>query len=57
MEVTKAQIDHAKEIGRVHSMAWKQAYADVFPDEYIKADTPENIILYVKTRRWLVSLR
>lgn len=42
MEVTKAQIDHAKEIGRVHSMAWKQAYADVFPDEYIKADTPEK---------------
>lgn len=42
MEVIKAGIEYANDIGRVHSKAWQQAYADVFPEEYRKTDTPKK---------------
>ena len=42
MKIVKAEVGHADIIGYVHSGAWKQAYKDVFPDEYLNEDTPEK---------------
>lgn len=42
MEIIKADIRDADVVGYVHSTAWKQAYADVFAEEYLKEDTPEK---------------
>ncbi len=39
MKIVKADIRHADIIGQIHSRAWRQAYADVFPKEYLCADT------------------
>ncbi len=39
MEIVKADISDADIVGYVHSTAWKQAYANVFPVEYLYADT------------------
>lgn len=40
MEIRKAEINDANVVGEVHSTAWKQAYANVFPAEYLSEDTP-----------------
>lgn len=42
VKISKADIDDAKVVGFVHSTAWKQAYTDVFPEEYLNADTPDK---------------
>lgn len=42
VEIVKAQISDAKVVGLVHSTAWKQAYAEIFPAEYVHSDTPEK---------------
>lgn len=42
MKIVKAGIVHADIIGQVHSRAWRQAYADMFPEEYLCADTPDK---------------
>ena len=40
MEIVRAGINDAKIVGLVHSTAWKQAYENVFPSEYLYSDTP-----------------
>ncbi len=42
VEIVKAQISDASVVGFVHSAAWKQAYAEIFPAEYVHSDTPEK---------------
>lgn len=42
MDIVKADVEHANIVGWVHSTAWKQAYKDVFPYEYLNEDTPEK---------------
>lgn len=42
MKIVKADISDAETVGYLHSTAWKQAYADLFPEEYLHADTPEK---------------
>lgn len=42
MKITKAGIEQADIVGQVHSEAWKQAYADIFPKEFLDEDTPEK---------------
>lgn len=42
MEIRRANVSDADAIGYIHSTAWKQAYADVFAEEYLNADTPEK---------------
>lgn len=39
MKIVKAEIGDADIIGQIHSRAWKQAYADMFPEEYLCTDT------------------
>lgn len=39
MKIVKAEIGHADINGQIHSRAWRQAYADVFPKEYLYTDT------------------
>ena len=39
MNMIEATRDDAEIVGNVHSLAWKQAYKDIFPTEYIVADT------------------
>ena len=39
MNIVKAEIEHADIIGQIHSMAWRQAYADMFPEEYLCTNT------------------
>lgn len=50
MKVVKAEIGHADVIGKVHSEAWKQAYKDVFPEEYLNEDTSDK-----RTREFIES--
>ena len=40
MKIVRAGINDAKVVGLVHSTAWKQAYENVFPSEYLHSDTP-----------------
>ncbi len=42
MKIRKAQISDAGAVGFVHAAAWKQTYANVFPMEYLQADTSEK---------------
>lgn len=42
MKIVKAEIGHADIFGQVHSKAWKQTYADIFPKEYLSLDTPDT---------------
>lgn len=42
MKITKAGIEQADIVGQVHSEAWQQAYADVFPQGFLDEDTPEK---------------
>ena len=42
MNMIEATYNHADIVGKIHSLAWRQAYEDIFPAEYITADTPEN---------------
>lgn len=42
MKIVKAYISDAETVGYLHSTAWKQAYADLFPEEYLCADTPDK---------------
>ncbi len=41
MEIIKAEMGYADIYGKVHSQAWKQAYTDIFPKEYLCLDTPD----------------
>lgn len=41
MEIIKAEMGRADIYGKVHSQAWKQAYTDIFPKEYLCLDTPD----------------
>lgn len=40
--IVRAGYADARDFGKVHAEAWKQAYAGVFPQEYIDADSPEK---------------
>ncbi len=51
MKIVKAEIEDAEMIGQVHSRAWKQAYRDIFPEEYLNEDTPDK-----RTEEFLESL-
>lgn len=42
MKIIRAEIKQADVVGRVHSDAWKQAYADVFPEDFLNEDTSER---------------
>lgn len=42
MKIVKAKIEQADIVGQVHSEAWKQAYANVFPKGFLDEDTPEK---------------
>ena len=39
MRIIKATAEHADMVGYIHSNAWKSAYQDIFPKEYLEADT------------------
>lgn len=39
MQIIKATLEHADLIGYIHSNAWQSAYRDIFPKEYLAADT------------------
>lgn len=41
MRIIQADINDADLVGYVHSTAWKQAYKDIFPVDYIETDTPD----------------
>lgn len=51
MIIRQAHPEDALQIGEVHSKAWKQAYRNVFPREFIEADSPEK-----RTAEFLNSL-
>lgn len=42
MKMIEATYEDADLVGEVHSLAWKQTYEDVFPEEYIITDTEEK---------------
>lgn len=42
MKIVKAEIGDADIIGQIHSRAWKQAYADMFPEEYLCIGTQDK---------------
>ncbi len=42
MEVIRANADDADIIGYIHSVAWKQAYVGMFPEDFLNGDTPEK---------------
>lgn len=50
MEIVRAGINDAEVVGLVHSTAWKQAYENVFPMEYLYSDTPA-----IRTQEFLES--
>lgn len=39
MEIIEVDVSYADIIGKVHSVAWKDAYKDIFLPEYINKDT------------------
>ena len=41
MKIIEADVLDADLVGYIHSTAWKQAYMDMFPIEYLEADTPD----------------
>jgi len=42
MKIVRANEKDAMTVGMVHSCAWKQAYKDMFPQEYLETDTKEK---------------
>lgn len=42
MQIIKASIGDADLVGYIHSTAWKQAYNEMFPIEYLEKDTPQT---------------
>ncbi len=42
MQMIKANIMDADLVGYIHSTAWKQAYTEMFPIEYLDEDTPQT---------------
>ena len=42
MKIDKANLKHADIIGEIHAKAWKQAYENLFPLEFIETDTVEK---------------
>ena len=52
MRIKKADINDAELVGYIHSTAWKQAYNDIFPVNYLEADTPD-----VRAREFRESCR
>ena len=40
MEIVGVGLNDAEVVGLAHSAAWKQAYENVFPMEYLYLDTP-----------------
>lgn len=41
MQMIEADIMDADLVGYIHSTAWKQAYNEMFPIEYLEEDTPQ----------------
>lgn len=39
MQIIKAKEEHADIVGEIHSNAWKQAYKEIFPSDYLTEDT------------------
>ncbi len=42
MQIVEASIMDADLVGYIHSTAWKQAYNEMFPIEYLEEDTPQT---------------
>ena len=42
MDLIQATADYATLVGKIHSMAWQQAYEGLFPTDYINTQTPER---------------
>jgi len=42
MEIIRATLDMAEDIGYVHAMSWQKAYRGIVPDEYLANFTPER---------------
>ena len=42
MKLIPTTVDHATLVGEIHSLAWQQAYEELFPAEYIDAETSEK---------------
>ncbi len=42
MEIIVANLAHADIIGKIHARAWKQAYRDLFPAEYLNQESEQK---------------
>lgn len=42
MEIIRATIERAEDIGYVHAMSWRKAYHGIVPEEYLDNFTPEK---------------
>lgn len=42
MEIIVASLTHADIIGKIHARAWKQAYRDLFPAEYLNQESAQK---------------
>ena len=42
MEIVRATVDRAEDIGYVHAMSWKKAYHGIVPKEFLDNFTPEK---------------
>lgn len=42
MEIIEVDVSYADIVGKVHSVAWKDAYKDIFLPEYINKNTSED---------------
>lgn len=42
MEIVRATVDNAYELGYVHAMSWQAAYGDFVPEAKLASFTPEN---------------
>ena len=42
MEIVRATVDRAEDIGYVHAMSWKEAYRGIVPKEFLDNFTPKK---------------
>ena len=52
MKIIEADVVDADLVGYIHSTAWKQAYMEMFPMEYLEADTPD-----IRAREFIESYK
>lgn len=40
MEILRATVDNAEELGFIHAMSWNKAYSGIIPQEFLDNITP-----------------